>query len=104
MSRLWYQKPAEVWEEALPLGNGRMGAMVFGGIRQERIQVNEESIWYGGPVDRINPDALEHLEREEWVQLFATFTEEDRKMAAEIAREIAVRNFGKDIYFQFSLL
>ena len=62
MSRLWYQKPAEVWEEALPLGNGRMGAMVFGGIRQERIQVNEESIWYGGPVDRINPDALEHLE------------------------------------------
>lgn len=62
MSRLWYREPAKIWEEALPLGNGRMGAMIFGGINEERIQVNEESIWYGGPVDRINPDAGKHLE------------------------------------------
>ena len=45
MSRLWYRQPAKEWEEALPLGNGRMGAMVFGGVEQERIQVNEESVW-----------------------------------------------------------
>ena len=57
MSSLWYKEPAKVWEEALPLGNGRIGAMIFGGVEQERIQVNEESIWYGGPVDRNNPDA-----------------------------------------------
>ena len=47
MNQLWYRKPAEQWEEALPLGNGRLGAMVFGGIDKERIQVNEESMWYG---------------------------------------------------------
>lgn len=61
MSRLWYRQPAKAWEETLPLGNGRMGAMLFGGVAQERIQVNEESVWYGGEVDRINPDASRYL-------------------------------------------
>lgn len=56
MSKLWYNKPADIWEEAIPLGNGRLGAMVFGKPAGERIQVNEESIWYGGPVNRNNPD------------------------------------------------
>lgn len=61
MSRLWYRQPARIWEEAMPLGNGRMGAMVFGGVNNEHIQVNEESIWYGGKMDRLNPDALKYL-------------------------------------------
>lgn len=61
MSRLWYKQPAQCWEEALPLGNGRMGAMVFGRVCGERIQLNEESMWYGGRVSRINPDAKEQL-------------------------------------------
>ena len=61
MSKLWYQKPAAEWEEALPLGNGRMGAMVYGTVLEEHIQVNEDSIWYGGPVDRNNPDTLKYL-------------------------------------------
>ncbi len=61
MSRLWYETPAKVWEEALPLGNGRLGAMIFGDPVNERIQVNEESMWYGGYVDRINPDAASSL-------------------------------------------
>ena len=47
MSRLWYTAPASVWEEALPLGNGRLGGMVYGGILNEKIQLNEESVWYG---------------------------------------------------------
>lgn len=59
--KLWYKSPARRWEEALPLGNGRMGAMVFGQIQREILQLNEDSIWYGGPVDRNNPDALAHL-------------------------------------------
>ena len=62
MSRLWYEAPAKQWEEALPLGNGRLGAMVFGGVGQERLQVNEESMWYGGECNRMNPDAAAHLE------------------------------------------
>ncbi len=61
MSRLWYERPAAVWEEALPLGNGRLGAMVFGEPVNELIQVNEDSMWYGGAVDRINPDTREYL-------------------------------------------
>lgn len=61
MEKLWYQKPADEWEEALPLGNGRLGAMVFGQIQKEQIQVNEESIWYGKRRKRINPDAKENL-------------------------------------------
>lgn len=61
MSRLWYEKPAAVWEEALPLGNGRLGAMVFGGTVEEHIQLNEDSVWYGGFTDRNNPDALKNL-------------------------------------------
>ncbi len=60
---LWYDQPAVKWTEALPLGNGRLGAMVFGGITSERIQLNEESVWSGGPIDRANPEALEHLDR-----------------------------------------
>lgn len=55
MSRLWYDHPASEWEEALPIGNGRIGAMVYGGTDRERLQVNEESIWLGGPVNRHNP-------------------------------------------------
>lgn len=61
MSQLWYKEPAKTWEEAMPLGNGRIGAMVFGDPIRERIQVNEESIWYGGPVNRNNPDLKQYL-------------------------------------------
>lgn len=61
MSRLWYDHPASEWEEALPIGNGRIGAMVYGGTDRERLQVNEESIWLGGPVNRHNPDAKANL-------------------------------------------
>ena len=44
---LWYSQPAKKWVEAMPLGNGRMGAMVFGGVQKERLQLNEESLWAG---------------------------------------------------------
>jgi len=47
--QLWYNKPAEKWTEALPIGNGRLGAMIFGGIAQEHLQFNEETLWTGGP-------------------------------------------------------
>ena len=59
--KLWYKEPAKDWNEALPIGNGRLGAMVFGGIFSERIQLNEDSVWYGGPVDRNNPAAKKYL-------------------------------------------
>ena len=49
--RLWYKKPAEQWTEALPVGNGRLGGMVFGGVPKEHIQFNEDSLWTGLPHD-----------------------------------------------------
>jgi len=59
--KLWYKQPAEKWTEALPVGNGRMGAMVFGNVYEERIQLNEESLWAGERFDTNNPKALRDL-------------------------------------------
>ncbi|WP_029014958.1 glycoside hydrolase family 95 protein [Niveispirillum irakense] len=58
---LWYKKPAQEWVEALPLGNGRLGAMVFGGTGRERLQLNEDTLWGGGPYDPTHADALPAL-------------------------------------------
>lgn len=58
---LWYAAPARVWTEALPLGNGFVGAMVFGGVSEERIALNEDSLWSGFPQDADNPEAFEAL-------------------------------------------
>ncbi|HEY0682043.1 MAG TPA: glycoside hydrolase family 95 protein [Steroidobacter sp.] len=54
---LWYDQPAAEWVEALPVGNGRIGAMVFGGVERERLQLNEDTLWAGGPYDPVNPEA-----------------------------------------------
>ncbi|MEI9911599.1 MAG: glycoside hydrolase family 95 protein [Bacteroidota bacterium] len=60
--KLWYSKPAVAWTEALPVGNGRLGAMVFGKVNEELIQLNESTLWSGGPVPtHINPDAPKYL-------------------------------------------
>ena len=58
---LWYTHPARGWNDALPVGNGRLGAMVFGGVAKERIQLNEDTIWNGRKRDRVNPEALKAL-------------------------------------------
>lgn len=61
---LHYTKPAEVWSrDALPVGNGRLGAMVFGGVENERIQLNEESVWAGPPVPELRPDFREAFQK-----------------------------------------
>lgn len=59
---LWYNQPATTWTEALPVGNGRLGAMVFGGVENELIQLNEATLWSGGPVNKsVNPTAFNYL-------------------------------------------
>lgn len=59
--KLHYNKPAKDWNQALPFGNGRLGGMVFGSIAQERIQLNEDSVWYGGKKEYNNKDAQAYL-------------------------------------------
>lgn len=58
---MWYQQPAKTWVEALPVGNSSMGAMVYGGTSREELQLNEETLWGGGPYRNDNPKALESL-------------------------------------------
>ncbi len=58
---IWQAQPAKNWNEATPIGNGRLGAMIFGGINSERLQLNEDSLWSGAPQDADNPKALEAL-------------------------------------------
>lgn len=58
---LWYDRPAQYWNEALPIGNGRLGAMVYGNVFSDRLQLNEETIWAGQPNNNANPEALEYL-------------------------------------------
>ncbi|NQX40217.1 alpha-L-fucosidase 2 [Pedobacter steynii] len=61
--KLWYNDAARGFEEALPLGNGRLGVMVYGGVQKERLSLNEESLWSGGPVDaHMNPNAKNYLQ------------------------------------------
>ena len=60
-TELWYRQPATDWNEALPVGNGRLGAMLFGGVARERLQLNEDSLWSGAPQDADNPASLEVL-------------------------------------------
>lgn len=61
--RLWYEQPATQWVEALPIGNGQIGAMIFGGVEEELIQLNEGTLWSGGPQKKnVNPEAYNYLQ------------------------------------------
>jgi alpha-L-fucosidase 2 len=61
--RLWYAQPAKDWNEALPIGNGTLGAMIFGRTEEELIQLNEQTLWTGGPANpNPNPDAPKYLQ------------------------------------------
>lgn len=78
---LWYDRPAQKWEEALPIGNGRLGGMIYGGIEEECIELNEDTVYYGGPMDRINPLAKEYVPK-----VRSLIKEGKLKEAEELAR------------------
>ena len=83
--KLWYKKPAKLWTEALPVGNGRLGAMIFGGVRQELIQLNESTLWTGGPVlKNVNPNAYANL----LLAREALFKNEDYAKASDYAKKM----------------
>jgi alpha-L-fucosidase 2 len=90
---LWYDEPAIAWNEALPLGNGKMGAMVFGGVDRERIQLNEDSIWAGLPADRIRRGAHQHLDRARSLIFEGKYAEAQQLMQDEFMSERWVRSY-----------
>lgn len=82
--KLWYNQPARNWNEALPVGNGRIGAMVFGRPDQELIQLNEETLWSGGPVNtNPNPMAAQYLP-----QIREALKKEDYKEAEKLSEKM----------------
>jgi alpha-L-fucosidase 2 len=83
--KLWYKQPAKQWVEALPLGNGRLGAMTFGGAEQELLQLNESTLWSGGPVrPSINPGAAAVLPQVRQ----ALLQDQDYSRADRLARQM----------------
>ncbi len=81
---LWYRRPAAKWVEALPIGNGRMGAMVFGGVDEEKLQLNEDTLWAGGPYDPVNPDAKEALPQAQQLIFEGKYREAAKLISAKI--------------------
>jgi len=73
--KLWYKSPAKNWFSALPLGNGRLGAMVYGTVETERIQMNEESLWAGCPEDPYPENITEHYSKFQQLNLQGNYTE-----------------------------
>ena len=92
---LWYDAPATEWVQALPLGNGRLGAMVFGGVANERIQLNEDTFFAGSPYDGTNPDAGAGLQRVRdlvWAERY--------KEAQDLADEVLVARPKRQMSYQ----
>ncbi len=104
--KLWYKQPANEWTEALPVGNGRLGAMVFGTIETEHIQLNEESVWTGGPIERANPEALANLDKVRQLLFEGKYAEGDRLaqekiMGTRIEGGLHTYQTLGDLFFQF---
>ncbi|MCH2100665.1 MAG: glycoside hydrolase N-terminal domain-containing protein [Planctomycetes bacterium] len=89
---LWYQRPASRWTEALPVGNGRLGAMVFGGTDSERIQLNEDSVWAGGPQPREREVADGALDAARSLFFRGSVIEGQQKMQDEFLSERWIRS------------
>ena len=102
---LWYAQPAAAWTEALPVGNGRLGAMVFGGVSEERLQFNDDTLWTGAPHDYAHKGAAKHL-----VEVRRLLAEGKQGEAEELAmqkmmsvplRQMAYQPFG-DVHLRFA--
>lgn len=94
---LWYDKPAVGWTEALPVGNGRLGAMIYGNKEKEVIQFNEETLWSGQPHDYVNPEAHQYLGQIRQL-LWKGKQKEAEKMASE---QFMSQPFGQQCYQPF---
>ena len=90
---LWYRAPAAKWTEALPVGNGRMGAMVFGDPLEERIQLNEDTIWAGEPIERDRQGAHAHLAEARRLAFEGKYVECERLMQKEFMGERLIRSY-----------
>ena len=91
--KLWYNKPAGQWTEALPVGNGRLGAMVYGTVQTERLQLNEDTVWAGHPVDRDRVGAYKYLPEARRLIFEGKYVEAQRIMQRQFMGERLVRSY-----------
>lgn len=119
--KIWYNRPAGIWEEALPLGNGKTGAMVFGKVVTERFQLNDLTLWSGAPKESNNPEGPEVLRKtreaviqgdyakaaKEWRGLHGPYSQRYLTMGDLFVRmtlaDSSVKNFYRDLDFQNAL-
>ncbi len=92
--RLWYDKPAMTWTQALPVGNGVVGGMVFGQPAVEHIQLNEETIWAGQPNNVVNPEAKKYLPQVQQLILEGKYREAQDLANAKVMPNAAGQNMG----------
>lgn len=86
--RIWFRQPAKVWFEALPVGNGRLGAMVFGGAAEERLQLNEDTIWAGKRMDRVNPAGRDAVVKTRALLAEGKFAEAEKAAVEILAKPV----------------
>ncbi|MHC4119714.1 MAG: glycoside hydrolase family 95 protein [Planctomycetota bacterium] len=91
--KLWYDKPAQKWTEALPVGNGRLGAMVFGTIETEQLQLNEDTVWAGKPIERDRAGAHRHLAEARRLIFEGKYVEGQKLVQREFMGERLIRSY-----------
>ncbi len=101
---LWYRQPAAKWTEALPIGNGRLGAMIFGGVDREQLQLNEGTLWAGGPYDPNNTNALRSLPEVRRLIFAGEYAAADRLVGSNLMavplRQMPYQTLG-DLFLDF---
>ncbi|HOM60658.1 MAG TPA: glycoside hydrolase family 95 protein [Anaerohalosphaeraceae bacterium] len=90
---LWYSAPAKKWTEALPVGNGRLGAMVFGGTLEERIQLNEDTIWAGPPVPQAEPGFQEAMNQARGLWFEGQYAQAEKMIQRVMGKAIEPRSY-----------
>jgi len=91
--KLWYNKPAQKWTDALPVGNGRLGAMVYGTVETERLQLNEDTVWAGQPVERDRVGAYKHLPEARRLIFEGKYAEAQKIMQREFMGPRLIRSY-----------
>ncbi len=103
--KIWYLQPAQKWNEALPIGNGRLGAMVFGGILNERIQLNEDTMWAGPPVSQANNELYPAIVKARELIFAGKFQDADKTVQKVMPERISPRSYQPlgNIKFDFDI-
>jgi alpha-L-fucosidase 2 len=104
--KIWFNRPAENWNNALPVGNGRLGAMIFGGVEKEHIELNESTVWTGEPRWDANPEALKNIPRVRKLLFDGKYKEAEELAQKTILGQkpqnpVATNQALGDLYFDF---